>query len=120
MLARAYGFLNKSWNNTNGGKNEHGRCVARIWGGGIFVLDVGGDLVCDLVGDAGMKAWALTEKTGGRAGKMITLDFVPFWFPLRTAIFATRWDAQRFAENKGIMDDVRVVRVEIKINKVEQ
>jgi hypothetical protein len=65
-------------------------------------------------------AWALEEKSGGRKGKLITVDYAPYWHPIHTAVFATRSDATAYRRNKNAIDKLAVVRVKIIIEKVVQ
>jgi hypothetical protein len=64
-----------------------------------------------------IKAWVLEEKKGGRKGKWISAPWVPFHFPLTTALFSTRNDAITFMRNSKTEDEYDVVSVEIFINR---
>jgi hypothetical protein len=66
-----------------------------------------------------LKAWALTEKTGGRKGKFISLSAAPTWYPIKAALYATRGDAIRFLRNKQEEGQYDIVRVQITITELE-
>jgi hypothetical protein len=67
-----------------------------------------------------IKAWALTEKTGGRKGKLVSTDTTPFWYPIKAALYATRNDAIRFLRNKQEEDKYVIVQVRITITELEE
>jgi hypothetical protein len=64
-----------------------------------------------------VKAWGLEEKTGGRAGKLITLNYVPYWHPIRTAVFVSRGDAIAYMRNAKLEDRLRVTKLNITIDR---
>lgn len=65
-------------------------------------------------------AWALEEKEGGRKEKLVTVPYAPHWHPIHTAIFATHVDAVNFKLRVCDIEQVRIVRVKITIEKVAQ
>lgn len=64
-----------------------------------------------------IKAWGLEEIQGGRKGKLITGDYVPFWHPVKNAVFVSRSDAITYMRQAKMEDKLRVVRLKITIEK---
>jgi hypothetical protein len=66
-----------------------------------------------------LKAWALTEKTGGRKGKFLSLSAAPTWYPIKAALYATRGGAIRFMKNSQTEGVYAIVRVQITITELD-
>lgn len=64
-----------------------------------------------------IKAWALVEKQGGRKGKFLSMDYTPYWHPIKAAVFAKRRDAISYVEQLKLTSLVSIVRVEITIEE---
>ena len=64
-----------------------------------------------------IKAWAIQEANGGRAGKLIT-TYAPYWHAVKTALFHRQVDAQQFIKNTGQTHRLRTVQVKVTIEKI--
>ena len=63
-------------------------------------------------------AWGLEERAGESAGELGVVSGVPFWHPIKHAMFATQSAATRFLQNTNTKSQFRVVKLEITIRKI--
>ena len=64
--------------------------------------------------------WALEEKGGARKGKLVGLPYVPFWYPIKTAIFDNRQDAIRYVKNTRSEGKYKIIQIIVKIERAER
>lgn len=64
-----------------------------------------------------IKAWGLVEKQGARKDRLLTMDYVPFWHPIKSAMFVTKGDAISYMRQARLEDKLRIVRLTITIDK---